>query len=450
MGITDKVKNAALAAVINQGLAYLEKDPEQNIPKLMALVDKVVPADWYTAQRKAFRTAIAEKNNWYQLMMRAYQLDPGVRRTFFQNFIINASLQGSATQDEVSAKENCNVPWAILLDPTSACNMHCTGCWAAEYGNRLNLSYEDLDSIVSQGKQLGTYMYIFTGGEPLVRKADILKLCEAHPDCEFLCFTNGTLIDEAFCREMLRVKNFVPAISLEGFEEANDGRRGEGDYAKVMAAMKLLRENRLPFGVSTCYTSANCADVSSEAYFDGIIEAGAFFVWFFHYMPVGSGAVPALLPSPEQRTEMYRRIRAFRQSKPIFSIDFQNDAEYVGGCIAGGRRYLHINARGDVEPCVFIHYSNVNIHQSTLLDALKSPRFMAYPDGQPFNQNMLRPCPMLENPERLREMVRQTGARSTDYESPEDVEVLCDRTTPYAAAWQPTADRLWAESGKKA
>ena len=450
MGITDKVKNAALAAVINQGLAYLEKDPEQNIPKLMALVDKVVPADWYTAQRKAFRTAIAEKNNWYQLMMRAYQLDPGVRRTFFQNFIINASLQGSATQDEISAKENCNVPWAILLDPTSACNMHCTGCWAAEYGNRLNLSYEDLDSIVSQGKQLGTYMYIFTGGEPLVRKADILKLCEAHPDCEFLCFTNGTLIDEAFCREMLRVKNFVPAISLEGFEEANDGRRGEGDYAKVMAAMKLLRENRLPFGVSTCYTSANCADVSSEAYFDDIIEAGAFFVWFFHYMPVGSGAVPALLPSPEQRTEMYRRIRAFRQSKPIFSIDFQNDAEYVGGCIAGGRRYLHINARGDVEPCVFIHYSNVNIHQSTLLDALKSPLFMAYHDGQPFNQNMLRPCPMLENPERLREMVRQTGARSTDYESPEDVEVLCDRTTPYAAAWQPAADRLWAESGKKA
>ena len=214
--------------------------------------------------------------------------------------------------------------------------------------------------------------------------------------------------------------------------------------------MKLLRENRLPFGVSTCYTSANCTDVSSEAYFDGIIEAGAFFVWFFHYMPVGSGAVPALLPSPEQRTEMYRRIRAFRQSKPIFSIDFQNDAEYVGGCIAGGRRYLHINARGDVEPCVFIHYSNVNIHQSTLLDALKSPLFMAYHDGQPFNQNMLRPCPMLENPERLREMVRQTGARSTDYESPEDVEVLCDRTTPYAAAWQPTADRLWAESGKKA
>ena len=450
MGITDKMKNAAMSAVINQALSYLEKDPEANLPKLMELVDKVVPGDWYVSQRGAVRKAIREKSNWYQLILKLYDLDPGVRKAFFRNFILNASLLGSATQDEVSRREGCNIPWAILMDPTSACNMHCTGCWAAEYGNRLNLSFDELDSIVTQGKQLGTYMYIFTGGEPLVRKKDVIALCEKHSDCEFLSFTNGTLIDEEFCREMLRVKNFVPAISLEGFEEANDGRRGEGDYAKVMAAMKLLRENRLPFGVSTCYTSANCADVSSEAYFDGIIEAGAFFVWFFHYMPVGSGAVPALLPSPEQRTEMYRRIRAFRQSKPIFSIDFQNDAEYVGGCIAGGRRYLHINARGDVEPCVFIHYSNVNIHQSTLLDALKSPLFMAYHDGQPFNQNMLRPCPMLENPERLREMVRQTGARSTDYESPEDVEVLCDRTTPYAAAWQPTADRLWAESGKKA
>lgn len=115
--------------------------------------------------------------------------------------------------------------------------------------------------------------------------------------------------------------------------------------------------------------------------------------------------------------------------------------------IAGGRRYMHITARGDVEPCVFIHYSNVNIRTCTLLEALKSPLFMAYHDNQPFNDNMLRPCPMLENPEKLRAMVHETGAKSTDYESPEDVDVLCDRTTPYAENWKPTADRLWSCSG---
>ena len=438
--IVEKARNAAISVTLNQALKYLEKNPEANIPKVMDLVDKAAPEGWYEAQRSAFRNAIAEKNNWYQLMMKVWELDPGVRNAFFKNFIVNASLSGSALQEEIMEKEDINVPWAILLDPTSACNLHCTGCWAAEYGNRLNLSLEELDSIVTQGKAMGTYMYIFTGGEPLVRKKDVIALCEKHSDCEFLSFTNGTLIDEEFCQEMLRVKNFVPAISLEGFEEANDGRRGGGVYDKVMKAMELLKEHRLPFGISVCYTSKNYKDVSSEEFFDMLIDAGALFVWFFHYMPVGNNAAPELLPAPDQRAQMYHRIREFRNTKPIFSMDFQNDAEYVGGCIAGGRRYLHINARGDVEPCVFIHYSNVNIRETTLLDALKSPLFMAYHKGQPFNDNMLRPCPMLEN---LRQMVKETGAKSTDYESPEEVDALCDRCEPYAQNWKPEAEKLW-------
>ena len=441
--IVEKARNAAISVTLNQALKYLEKNPEANIPKVMDLVDKAAPEGWYEAQRSAFRNAIAEKNNWYQLMMKVWELDPGVRNAFFKNFIVNASLSGSALQEEIMEKEDINVPWAILLDPTSACNLHCTGCWAAEYGNRLNLSLEELDSIVTQGKAMGTYMYIFTGGEPLVRKKDVIALCEKHSDCEFLSFTNGTLIDEEFCQEMLRVKNFVPAISLEGFEEANDGRRGGGVYDKVMKAMELLKEHRLPFGISVCYTSKNYKDVSSEEFFDMLIDAGALFVWFFHYMPVGNNAAPELLPAPDQRAQMYHRIREFRNTKPIFSMDFQNDAEYVGGCIAGGRRYLHINARGDVEPCVFIHYSNVNIRETTLLDALKSPLFMAYHKGQPFNDNMLRPCPMLENPEKLRQMVKETGAKSTDYESPEEVDALCDRCEPYAQNWRPEAEKLW-------
>ncbi len=446
----ESIKEQMQGFAIKQALKYVEGNPEENLPKLMALVDRFSPADWYASQRSAVREVIEKKNNWYQLILKLYELSPNVRRAFFQNFLFNASLKGSAIQNEAKEREGCNVPWAILLDPTSACNMHCTGCWAAEYGHLLNLSYEDIDSIIRQGKELGVYMYIYTGGEPLVRKADLIRLCEAHPDCEFLSFTNGTLIDEAFCNEMLRVGNFVPAISLEGFEEANDSRRGEGAFGKVKDAMALLKAHRLPFGISTCYTSRNFEDVTSEAFFDYMVDSGALFAWFFHYMPVGNDAAPELLPAPEQRAEVYRRIRAFRSSKPIFTLDFQNDAEYVGGCIAGGRNYLHINAKGDVEPCVFIHYSNVNIHDCTLLDALKSPIFMAYHDEQPFNGNMLRPCPMLENPECLRRMVKETGAVNTDYQSPESVDHLCDKTTPYAERWKPTADALWNEGRKRA
>ena len=440
------IKELMQSTAINQALKYVEGDPETNIPKLMELVDRLVPEDWYKSQRNAIRNVIQEKNNWYQLILRIFELDPGVRKAFFQNFIINASLRGSAVQEESAKKYGCNVPWAILLDPTSACNMHCTGCWAAEYGHQLNLSYETIDSIVRQGKELGTYMYIYTGGEPLVRKADLIRICEAHPDCEFLSFTNATLIDEDFCKEMLRVKNFVPAISLEGFEEANDSRRGEGCYAKVRHAMELLKANRLPFGISTCYTSRNWQDITSDAFIDMLIDSGALFIWFFHYMPVGNAAAPELMPTPEQREAIYLRIREMRGTKSIFSLDFQNDAEYVGGCIAGGRRYLHINAKGDVEPCVFIHYSNVNIHEHTLLEALQSPLFMAYHDNQPFNDNMLRPCPMLENPDFLPEMVKKTGAVNTDYMDPESPEHLREKTKPYADAWTPKAEELWAKT----
>ena len=160
-------------------------------------------------------------------------------------------------------------------------------------------------------------------------------------------------------------------------------------------------------------------------------------------MPVGNDSTPDLLPTPEQRIKMYENVRKFRATKSIFTMDFQNDAEFVGGCIAGGRRYLHINANGDVDPCVFIHFSNANIREKTLLEALKSPIFMEYHKGQPFNDNMLRPCPMLENPELLRKMVERSGAKSTDLQSPETAEHLCAKCDKYAEHWKKDAEPMW-------
>lgn len=442
------LKDTAKTVAVKTALSYLDKDPETNLPKLMEWIDKFDAKGVLSRQRDAVRSVIGDRNNnWYKLIMSLWQdIDPGVRNRLLENFIINGSLIGYQKQGQNKEKYNCNIPWAILMDPTSACNLKCTGCWAAEYGNQLNLSYEEMDNIVNQGTELGTYVYLFTGGEPMVRKKDIIHLCEDHPDCIFSAFTNGTLIDGAFADEMLRVKNFIPAISIEGFEEATDGRRGQGTYQKIMCAMNILKERKLPFGISCCYTSANAEVIGSEEYFDQMVDMGAKFAWFFTYMPVGKGAVKELMATAEQREMMYHKIREYRKTKPIFTVDFWNDGEYVGGCIAGGRSYLHINANGDIEPCAFMHYSDSNIREKTLLEAYQSPLFMGYHDNQPWNDNMLRPCPVLDNPGRLTEIVESSGAKSTDYQNLESAKEFSDKCIETAEKWAPVADRLWRKS----
>lgn len=446
------IKNNLKKFGIKKAYDYIEKNPEQNLIKLMDWVDNFAGEGEasFPKQRKVVRDVLNDsESNWYQLIMRIFkETDSEVVKTIFTNFILNAGLRGWKIQEKYRDKYQCNIPWAILLDPTSACNLHCKGCWAAEYGNRLNLSFAEIDDIINQGKALGIYLYIYTGGEPLVRKDDLIALCRKHRDCVFLTFTNATLIDEKFAQEMLEVKNLVPAISVEGTKESHDARRGKGTYDKVVKAMNILKANKLPFGISCCYTSQNLDVISSSEFYDQMIAWGATFVWYFHYMPVGNDALTELLPTAKQREFMYHQIRYFRQNKAIFGIDFQNDGEYVDGCIAGGRRYLHINANGDVDPCVFIHYSDSNIRQKSLLECLQSPLFMAYHEGQPFNQNHLRPCPMLENPEKLRKIINCTKAHSTDLQSPEDVEHLCDKCDVYANKWTITADKLWQDSQK--
>lgn len=216
--------------------------------------------------------------------------------------------------------------------------------------------------------------------------------------------------------------------------------------------MDLLKENGLVFGTSICYTALNYETVTSDAFLDMLIKKGVRYCWYFHYMPVGNNASPDLLLNPEQREYMYHRIReirGFKGGKPIFAFDFQNDGEFVGGCIAGGRFYCHINPNGDVEPCVFIHYSNANIHDMSLLDALSQPLFKAYQKAQPFNENHLRPCAMLENPEALVKIVDSVKAKSTDLESPESACHLCGKCESYAKDWAPVAERLRGENPKQ-
>ncbi|HPB39831.1 MAG TPA: radical SAM protein [Flexilinea sp.] len=445
--MNSKVQNAMLSLL----MGYLENDPMNKIPAILDLAEKMDTGHVHANSFKVVRRELTDKNGvWYQFTENLFnEVDPRVIKKAVTSFFFNGILNNGTKQDKLREKYQCNIPWAILMDPTSACNLHCTGCWAAEYGNRNNLSFETLDSICKQGKELGIYFYLLSGGEPTVRKEDVIKLCEANPDCFFFAFTNGTLVDDKFCDEMLRVGNITLGFSIEGDEAATDMRRGKGTYQKVIAAMDRMKKHKLLFGYSTCYHRYNTESVGSDEFVDDMIAHGCRFAWNFTYIPAGKDAVTDLLATPEQREYMYHRVREIRATKPIFAMDFWNDGEYVGGCIAGGRRYLHINAAGDVEPCAFIHYSNVNIHDVTLLEALQSPLFMAYRQGQPFNENLIRPCPLLDNPQALSKMVKVSNAKSTDMEAPEDVDVLTSKTKPAAEKWAPVADELWEKHLKE-
>ena len=243
--INEKIETFSLKKVIG----YLDSNPDKNIPKVIKWIERFDKEHTYDNIYSLTKVALKDSNNNWNILMKSLYTDvqDSVRKKLFENFIINASILRIQRKKAYMEKYNCNIPWTLLLDPTSSCNLRCTGCWAAEYGDNLSMSYETLDYIINQAKELGIHMFIFTGGEPLVRKKDIIKLCEKHNDCVFSAFTNGTLIDEDFANEMLRVMNFIPAISIEGFEEETDMRRGKGTYQSVIKAMDLLKMKKLPF-----------------------------------------------------------------------------------------------------------------------------------------------------------------------------------------------------------
>ncbi len=450
MGIKHSAGRKAFEVVFDKVYKYINKDREENMIKLFNLAQKVTgdqyPQFFWDNARAEFGNPNAK---WTKVVYRAFDdLHPNVIKQHVLNLGYESGLTGFKKVREMREKEQCNVPWLILMDPTSACNLKCTGCWAAEYGHQQALTYEELDDIINQANELGIHFFVMTGGEPLVRKKDIVKLAEKHNDCAFHIFTNGTLIDEELCKEVQRVGNISFAVSVEGYEETNDGRRGEGVFNAVMHAMDLMKQYGLLFGVSICYTSKNYDVVTTDEFLNMLVDKGVLLAWFFHYMPVGKDASTELLLTPEQREYMIKRIRHVRSKEcdiPLFCMDFQNDAEWVGGCIAGGKNYLHINPHGDVEPCVFIHYSNMNIREHSLLECLHSPLFMQYHQNQPFNGNQFQPCPMLENPQQIKAMVERSGAHSTDMQAVEPVDDLIAKTVPYAEDWAPVATKLWDE-----
>ena len=336
-----KAQRKMFEAILDSVIKHSNSDRTKAIKQLVDLVKKTMYDIWGSATYEMFGLSSKPDSKWMKYIDNLLNdVHPNIIKAKALNTAYEAGYRGFRIAQDMKKKHDINIPWIILVDPTSACNLKCTGCWSAEYGHLIQLSYEELDRIITEGEELGIYAWLMTGGEPLIRKADILKLAEAHPYSSFHIFTNGTLIDDAFCEEVVRLGNIAPSISLEGFEEVNDLRRGKGVFQKVMHAMDTMKKHKLLFGTSICYTSSNYKTVTSDEFLDMIISKGVKYTWYFHYMPVGNDASTDLLLTPEQREYMYHRVREIRAGeggKPIIAVDFQNDGEYVSGCVAGGK-----------------------------------------------------------------------------------------------------------------
>jgi MoaA/NifB/PqqE/SkfB family radical SAM enzyme len=444
----DFVKRYVGEQVMRQILNYLEGNPDQNIVRLFKMIEALPIKVSGGFQEVPHNLRMSyEQNPVYRTYFNSLftDLDRNVRNRLVCNFLVNTMFVSQARRDQVEAKEKIIVPMTFLIDPTSACNLNCTGCWAGAYAKHDELEPELLDRILNEAKELGIYSIVMSGGEPFIYPY-LLDIAAKHNDIAFMIYTNGTRIDDAVADRLRELGNIAPAISIEGWEEQTDARRGRGAFSQIAAAMRRLRERGIFFGASLTITSQNVELITNDEFIDFLIAQGAKFLWSFHYIPIGRKPDLDLVIRPEQRAYLAERIPNLRKNKPLPIADFWNDGELTSGCIAGGRSYFHVNARGDVEPCAFAHFAVDNIRDRSLLEVLHSPLFAEYQKRQYFSENKLRPCPIIDNPQVLRKIVQATGAHAT-HEGAEtllgaEIGAFLDQRS---ADWKRVSDPIWEE-----
>jgi len=270
-----------------------------------------------------------------------------------------------------------HVPPFVIYSSTSRCNLQCAGCYAniLHVADRDELTSDRTATLMQEARDLGISVMLLAGGEPLLRQ-HILDHTAATPEILYLLFTNGSLLDESVATRLKRQRHVVPVLSIEGDESKTDARRGSGAHQQVIDAMNLLRGKRVFFGTSTTLTRENFELATDEAHLRDLIRSGCRLFYFINYVPVESDTDHLQL-SMDQVKELEARLAYYRKRLPCLFIAFPHDEMALGGCLAAGRGFLHINAFGDVEPCPFSPYSDRNLTEVSLQEALHSPLLLS-------------------------------------------------------------------------
>ena len=370
---------------------------------------------------------------------------PSCRKKILENLVLGA-VTSKRERAAYARRTGLAPPYCLVISPTMRCNLRCVGCYAARYTRIEEMSLGLVDRILREARSMGIRFITISGGEPFARP-EILDLVEAHGDITFQFYTNGTLINDRMARRLADLGNITPCISVEGFEAETDARRGRGIYQKILAAMRHLREHGVYFGFSATATRLNNELIFSDAFVDFYRDQGCGVGWYFNYIPIGRDPNLALMPTPEQRLLRRRRLKELRARLPMLLMDFWNDGALVGGCMAAGRYYVHINVRGDVEPCVFAQFAVDNIRDKSLHEVLNSPFFRRIRHRQPYTDNHLKACMIIDHPHILREVVRRSGARPTYKGGGALLREAAADLDAYAAEWGALADAEWSAEG---
>lgn len=370
--------------------------------------------------------------------------NPRCRAKIIENLIVNEMVRGQAQRNWVTEQLGYEVPLLLVISPTMRCPLRCYGCYSAEYARSADLPYGRFDRLLGEAKAIGARFIVLSGGEPFTYDG-IFDLWRRHDDLWFQVYTSGVTLDDATVAKLADLGNVMPCISVEGFEAETDRRRGVGHFERLLEVFARLRAAGVPFGFSATATRENNDLITSDEFVRFYQEQGAVLGWYFQYMPIGRKPMLELVPTPQQRLSRYHRLQEHRGKHDILLADFWNDGPLVGGCIAGGRRYLHVNSAGDVEPCVFCQLSTDNIHKKSLLEVLQtSPLLSAIRKRQPYSDNYLRPCMIIDNPDVLDQVIAEANPRETCRGGAlRLVRDLKPTLRSYAEEWKGLAEPLW-------
>ena len=309
-------------------------------------------------------------------------------------------------------KEGLHVPPFLIASITSNCNLHCAGCYSRSNHATVDckpvkqLTGEEWLSVFKQADELGVSFILLAGGEPMLRR-DVIEAAGDMPNVLFPIFTNGTFLDEKYCDLFDKRRNLIPIMSIEGGKEETDSRRGNGIYDRLIKNMDALKSRGLIFGASVTVTKENVKSCLSDEFLSSLQEKGCKAVFFIEYVPVTEESKD-LAPDDEDREFVKARIAKLRKTrKEMLYVSFPGDEKSSGGCLAAGRGFFHINSHGGAEPCPFSAYSDVNVKETSLKQALESKLFSRLRDARVLEEDHAGGCVLFEKREEVEKIMRE-------------------------------------------